>query len=111
MTKHIIGSYNSVEEAVNKVLDLKIEGHRAEDITVITNRNNKDDIENHTDVQVKSGIPEKNSGSFTEKIKQIFTDDITNPYEQLIRLGIPEGQAKVNQGNLKSEKIIIVIDK
>lgn len=110
MTKEIVGVYHEKEAAIDKIRDLKIQGYPADEITIITNRRKADDIRSDTGVEVQRGRPEHNSDdSFMNKVARVFTDDITDPAEQLISLGVPKEQAKVHRDDLKSGKIIIVV--
>ena len=112
MTKEIVGVYKKKEDSLDKIRDLKINGYNAEKITIITNRKNVDDMWNETGVKVEHGRPKHRSDdSFMTKVTRILTDDITDPDRQLIKLGVPEEQANVHRHDLKSGKIIIVVDK
>lgn len=111
MTKYIIGSYRSEEEAINIVNNLEKQGYKSKDISIITNKDKSDKIKQDTEVDVKSGKPDyKNDESFMDKIKRVFTDDITDPYEQLIELGVAKEDAKIHQGELKSENFLVVVE-
>lgn len=112
MAKEIVGVYKKKEEAVEKVRDLKINGYAADEITIITNRKRADDMGDGVGVEVQHGRPEhKSDDSFMTKVSRIFTDDITDPDKQLIKLGVPKEQADVHRHDLKSGKIIIVVGK
>lgn len=112
MTKEIVGVYHEKEAAIDKIRDLKVQGYPAEEITIITNRRKADGMESDTGVEVQRGRPEhKRDDSFMNKVARIFTDDITDPDEQLISLGVPKEQADVHRNDLKSGKIIIVVGK
>ncbi|UJL45292.1 general stress protein [Virgibacillus sp. NKC19-16] len=111
MTKRIIGSYGSEEEAVNAVNNLEIQGYKPNDISIITNKDKTTKIKKDTDANIKSGKPgPKNNESFIDKVKRVFTDDITDPYEQLLELGVAKEDAKTHQGELKSEKFLVVVE-
>ncbi|MDQ0878244.1 hypothetical protein QFZ77_006903 [Paenibacillus sp. V4I3] len=57
MGKHIIGVFNSEEEAIRVINQLKAEGYRADDISVI-GRNNEDlnQIEDETETKAEEGL-------------------------------------------------------
>lgn len=112
LQKQIVGVYQKKGEAIDKIRDLTIEGFSVDAITIVTNRRKTDRIEDDTGVEVQRGKPDhKDDESIMNKIGRIFTDDITNPDEQLVTLGIPKEQAVVHRDDLKSGKIIIVVDK
>ncbi|GAB3801108.1 general stress protein [Virgibacillus kimchii] len=110
MTKEIAGVYDSLEETIRKVENLELKGHDQKKIAVITNSRKINELDEETDVKVRSGIPEKDTDSFKDKIVELFTDDTVDPYIHLMEFGIPEEQAKVHQGDLKSGKMIVTLE-
>lgn len=111
MARQIVTACKKEDEAITAVKELEIEGYNPEDITVLTNKKNTGRLQWQTDVKMESGIPQDNRNhSFMEKIKQTFTDDITDPYDQLVRLGVPGNQAKRYQGMLKSGDILVTVE-
>lgn len=110
MTKEIAGVYDSLEETIQKVENLEIKGYDQEKIAVITNNRKRDELDEETDVEVRSGIPQKDTDTFKDKIVEFFTDDTVDPYIDLMEFGIPEEQAKVHQGDLKSGKMIVTLE-
>jgi len=110
MTKEIAGIYDSLEDTIQKIESLETKGHSQDKIAVITNSRKRNELDEETDVAVKAGIPEKDTDSFKDKIVAFFTDDTVDPYLHLVEFGIPEEQAKVHQGDLKSGKMIVTLE-
>ncbi|WP_164219573.1 general stress protein [Virgibacillus sp. YIM 98842] len=110
MGKEIVGVYDSLDDTIQKIENLETKGHH-QDVAVITNNRKRDELDEELNVKVRSGIPEKDTDSFKEKIVDFFTDATVDPYIHLVEFGIPEDQAKLHQGDLKSGKIIVTIEK
>ncbi|MFA1819167.1 general stress protein [Virgibacillus oceani] len=111
MTREIVGVYSSLEETIEKIDCMEMKNYDQDKIAVITNSRKRDELDEETDVAVKAGLPKKDTDSFKDKIVELFTDDTVDPYLHLMEYGIPEEQAKVHQGDLKSGKMIVTLEK
>ncbi len=97
MGKHIIGVFNSEEEAIRVINQLKAEGYRADDISVI-GRNNEglSHIENETETKAEEGLA---TGAGAGGLAG-----------GLIGLGIPENEAKDYDNYVKDGKILVLVE-
>jgi len=110
MAKEIVGVYDKLEEAIEKIQGLEMKNYDHDKIAVITNSWKRKKLDEKTDVAVKTGLPEKDTDSFKDKIVEFFTDDTVDPYLHLMEFGVPKEQAKVHQGDLKSGKMIVTLE-
>ncbi|GAB3057292.1 general stress protein [Virgibacillus ainsalahensis] len=111
MTKEIKGAYRTEEEAVEAANDLRIQGYREGEITIVTNSRKSKKIKHETDVPVEKGISQKQDGeSFMDKVDRLFADETTNPLDQLMELGINKEEAQLHQGNMKSGFYLILTE-
>ncbi|MFC4025374.1 general stress protein [Oceanobacillus longus] len=116
MAKHIIGAYNSEEEAVQAIGEFKLAGYKTEDLTILTNRNTNTknhDLESYTDVTIEKGPYTPEDASFFDKIKKVFKDEGTlniSPYEQLVNHGVDRKDAEKYTTNGKSFKLYLLSD-
>lgn len=79
MPKFFKSAYQSVEEAAAEVEHLLVEGYAADDITVVTYKENKGAIESLTIADVDT-VTGENHQSIWDRARDIFTDgDAENP--------------------------------
>lgn len=79
MPKKFKGAYQSVEEAAAEVEHLLVEGYAADDITVVTYKENKGTIESLTIADVDT-VTQEDHKSVWDRARDIFTDgDPENP--------------------------------
>ena len=114
MTKLIIGSYHSEDDAVNAVAVYELKGHLAKNIIILTNQNNINEIKKQTDVEVKSNAPNsEEDSSLTDKIKKIFTYHSNielDTREKLIEFGLSPEDASKCMTEVNSGKIVVLAD-
>lgn len=79
MPKFFKSAYQSVEEAAAEVEHLLVEGYAADDITVVTYKENKGAIESLTIADVDT-VTGENHQSIWDRARDVFTDgDAENP--------------------------------
>lgn len=79
MPKIFKSAYQSVEEAAAEVEHLLVEGYAADDITVVTYKENKGAIESLTIADVDT-VTRENHQSIWDRARDVFTDgDAENP--------------------------------
>lgn len=79
MPKFFKSAYQSVEEAAAEVEHLLVEGYAADDITVVTYKENKGAIESLTIADVDT-VTGENHQSIWDRARDVFTDgDVKNP--------------------------------
>lgn len=79
MPKFFKSAYQSVEEAAAEVEHLLVEGYAADDITVVTYKENKGAIESLTIADVDT-VTGENHQSIWDRARDVFTDgDAKNP--------------------------------
>lgn len=79
MPKNFKSAYQSVEEAAAEVEHLLVEGYAADDITVVTYKENKGAIESLTIADVDT-VTGENHQSIWDRARDVFTDgDAENP--------------------------------
>lgn len=114
MTKLIVGSYPSNEEAVKAVNIYELEGHHAKNMIMLTHANNKDTLENLTDVAVAADESTDNKEeSFTEKVKHIITHHVDfslDTHEKLVHYGLSDEEAESCLTHLELGKIVVLAD-
>lgn len=114
MTKLIVGSYPSNEEAVKAVNIYELEGHEAKNIMMLTQPSNKDSLENLTDVAVVADEPTDNEDeSFTKKVKNIITHHVEfslDTHEKLVHYGLSDEEAERCLTDVESGKIVVLAD-
>ncbi|WP_249871366.1 general stress protein [Oceanobacillus saliphilus] len=116
MAKHIIGAYNSEEEAIQAIGEFKLAGYETTNLTILTDRKSnikKDELESFTDVTIKKGPYATEDASFWDKIKKVFKDEGTldvTPYEQLVKYGVDKEEAEKYTGTGKPFKLFLLAD-
>lgn len=110
MEKLIEGSYKTAEEAIQAVDRLTEENHYlSQDITIVTNNENRMAILEETSVQVdKVELKEEKSG--WEKFKEILVGVDTNE-PVLERYGITEEEAQQYKSDLSDGYYVIILSK
>lgn len=115
MANEIYGPYQSIDEAVRSVEVIELKGHKSENITLFTNKNNADELQNYTDVTVESDkSTDDTEQSVMDKIKMAVLmdepDTNTELHEKLTKQGLSNEQATKYKEEIKSGNIIIVAD-
>ncbi|MFB4166940.1 general stress protein [Virgibacillus sp. JSM 102003] len=114
MANEIFGPFHSKEDAIKKVSVLELKGLKAENITVFTNKENTDELEERTDVDVENNATEDDEkGSFIDKIKKVMLnsqDSGLNVHEKLVQLGVSDKQATKYVDAIESGEILVIAD-
>ncbi|MGP4106429.1 general stress protein [Virgibacillus sp. L01] len=114
MANEIFGPFHSKEDAIKKVSVLELKGLKAENITVFTNKENTDELEERTDVYVENNATEDDrNDSFTDKIKKVILnsqDSGLNIHEKLVQLGVSDKQASIYVDAIESGEILVIAD-
>lgn len=117
MAKHIIGAYNSEEEAIQAISELKMAGYKTEDLTVLKNRNSRvknNNMESYTDVTIEKGPYTEEDATFWDKIKKLYSPEGTlgiPPHEQLVNFGVSEEDAKKYTADGEKFNFYLIADK
>lgn len=114
MSKLIVGSYLSQEDAVKAINIYELTGHEAKNIIALTNEENKESLKDLTDVAVKSNSPKDDENlRMTDKIKNIFTDNADlelDTLDKLIEYGLSKDDAIRCMTDVNLGKIVILAD-
>jgi uncharacterized protein (TIGR02271 family) len=111
MEKHIIGAYDSTNEAAAVVEQLSRKGYSPEEIMVVSNRDRLGSLENKTGLQVERDRTEQNDPSMWDKIKDAFTLDEENHSEnRLSKYGLPDDEASRYESKLDDGKILVAVE-
>lgn len=114
MSKQIVGSYFSIEEAVKAVNIYELEGHEAKNIIVLTNPENKELLDERTDVAVTDNAPNhKEPSSFTDKIKEMITHQVNfelDTHDKLVDYGLSNEDAKKCLADIQTGKTVVLAD-
>lgn len=114
MSKLIVGSYLSEEEAVKAINVYELQGHEAKNIVVLTNDAHKKSLEKRTDVAVKSDTPEnEETSTITDKIKEFFTANANlelDTQDKLIEYGLSREDAIRCMADVNLGKIVVLAD-
>jgi uncharacterized protein (TIGR02271 family) len=111
MEKHIIGAYDSTNEAAAVVEQLSRKGYSPEEIMVVSNREHLESLESKTGLQVEHDRSEQNDQSMWDKIKDAFTLDEENHSEnRLSKYGLSDNEASRYQSKLDDGKILIAVE-
>lgn len=116
MTKRMLGSYETVEEALHAADVYALAGHSEDNIIMLTNEENATKLEGRTPVQIKTDNPstEPEAESFMDKVKGVFTPaeehvelDTT---EKLTAFGLSQKEADSSMDKVKNGHIVIIVD-
>ncbi|WP_419883523.1 general stress protein [Peribacillus sp. B-H-3] len=113
MAKSIVGVYESSEETVNAIEGLTSKGYDAGNISVITNREDTDYVEDQTGTVVTSSADDgKQHGSFWDRLKEYFVMDDTPGEEsdKFADLNIPRNELDAYSADLKDGKFLLAVD-
>lgn len=114
MSKLIVGSYLTKEDAAKAISIYELQGHEANNIIALTNEEHKDSLDKLTDVTVKSDSPADNDQlTITDKIKDIFTANASlelDTHDKLIEYGLSEDDATRCMKDVKLGKIVVLAD-
>ncbi len=114
MSKLIVGSYLSKEEAVKAINIYELTGHEAKNIVALTNEEIRESLKKLTDVAVKSNTPkEREKETFTRKIKKIFMDNADlelDTIDKLVEYGLPKDDAIRCMADVNSGQIVVLAD-
>ncbi|MBP1947472.1 general stress protein [Virgibacillus litoralis] len=112
MANEIFGPFYSKEDAIKKVSVLELKGLKAENITIFTNKENTDELEDRTDVDVENNaIEDDEKDSFLDKIKKVMLnsqDSGLNIHEKLVQLGVSDKQASMYVDAIESGEILVI---
>src|SRR4051812_5548093 len=112
MAKSIVGVYDSSEETVNAIEGLTSRGYDAGNISVITNREDTDYVEDKTGTVVTSSADdEKQHESFWDRLKEYFVMDDTPGAEsdKFADLNIPRNELDAYSADLKDGKFLLAV--
>ena len=116
MTKRVLGSYETVKEALHAADVYALGGHSEDNIIMLTNEENAAKLEGKTPVQIKTDNPstEPESASFIDKVKDVFTPaeehvelDTT---EKMTAFGLSQQEADSSMEEVKNGHIVIIVD-
>ncbi|OIK09599.1 general stress protein [Bacillus sp. MUM 13] len=113
MAKSIVGVYDSSEETVNAIEGLTSRGYDAGNISVITNREDTDYVENKTGTVVTSSADDgKQHESFWDRLKEYFVMDDTpgSESDKFADLNIPRNELDAYSADLKDGKFLLAVD-
>ncbi|EDL64890.1 YsnF/AvaK domain-containing protein [Bacillus sp. SG-1] len=112
MEKHIIGAYDSTNEAAAVVEQLSRKGYSPEEILVVSNRDRLGSLENKTGLQVEhNNDTEPHEESMWDKIKEAFTvDDEDHSDDRLSKYGLSDDEARNYESELDDGKILIAVE-
>lgn len=114
MTKLIVGSYLFKEDAIKAVNIYELTGHQAKNIIILTNHENKSELEKLTDVTVKDYSPEhakKVSLRDRMKIKVMHYANVElDTHEKLVDYGLSIEDAEKCMTDVQMGKIVVLAD-
>lgn len=112
MEKHIIGAYDSTNEAAAVIEQLSNKGYSPEEIVVVSNREQVNSLENRTGLSVeRTGAGQNDSGSMWDKIKDAFTlDEEEHSKGRLSKFDISDEDARRYESKLDDGKILIAVE-
>ncbi|MGM0846179.1 MAG: YsnF/AvaK domain-containing protein [Bacillota bacterium] len=111
MEKHIIGTYESTNEAAAVVDQLSRKGYSPEEILVVSNRDRLGSLENKTGLQVEKNNSEHHDPSMWDKIKEAFTlDEEHTSDNRLSKYDLAETDARRYETELNEGKILIAVE-
>lgn len=114
MANIVVGAFATETEAVDAVRDLESKGYRAEDLLLLTSRDNADKLEGQTDIHVEDAVSDQaNNESFMDKIKRAFMQDVgpednLSSFDKLISYGLAEDQAEEYSKSLEAGNMVII---
>jgi hypothetical protein len=118
MAKSIVGVYNTLEETVRAIDDLRNRGYPTSQISVITNRDDSNYLDDWTAASVEqpentmnTSNTNSHSESMWEKIKDFFSMDHHNPKGRLTNMDLPENELNTYQNDLEEGKYLLALDK
>lgn len=113
MAKHMLGIYETQDEALRAIDVYQLEGHEKKNILILTNSEDIQELKNHSQIQVKPDIPNGQDEGIAEVIKDRITMTLNldlDSIEKLVAYGLSEVDA---QGALKAVDnglIAVVVD-
>lgn len=111
MEKHIIGAYDSTNEAAAVVDQLSRKGYSPEEILVVSNRDRLGSLENKTGLQVEQSESAQHDQSMWDKIREAFTmDEETSSNNRLSNYDLSETDTRRYESDLNDGKIIIAVE-
>ena len=107
--KKIQGAYPSLEETVNKVDQLLKEGHRADNITVVAQKEKIEAIHTETLADVDAVTTNEKQTSVWEKVKNVFSseDEANDP---LKKYGFDKEPTEEYNSAIKNGEYVVLID-
>ncbi|TYS14510.1 YsnF/AvaK domain-containing protein [Rossellomorea vietnamensis] len=111
MEKHIIGAYDSTNEAAAVVDQLSRKGYSPEEILVVSNRDRLGSLENKTGLQVEQSESAQHDQSMWDKVKEAFTmDEETSSNNRLSQYDLSETDTRRYESDLNDGKILIAVE-
>lgn len=116
MTKRMLGSYQTVEEALHAADVYALGGHSEDDIIMLTNDENAAKLEGRTPVQIKTDNPPQHpeKETFMDKVKDAFSSADENieldTTEKLTAFGLSQQEADSAMNGVKKGNIVIIVD-
>ncbi|SDO22005.1 general stress protein [Alkalicoccus daliensis] len=125
MGKRVVGVYQTKEEVLKTVNDLKFDGHQPHTINIIANKNEHTSwLEEDMDVNVETteGRSEKDAEdpSFWEKVKKTFKGEADNKGEKeaaeatgpqvFTAFGLTDTEAEQYEAEVNSGKIVVLAE-
>lgn len=111
MEKHIIGAYDSTNEAAAVVDQLSRKGYSPEEILVVSNRDRLGSLENKTGLQVEQSESAQHDQSMWDKVKEAFTmDEAASSNNRLSKYDLSETDTRRYESDLNDGKILIAVE-
>lgn len=111
MDKTVYGVCESSSEVRKAISQLIAKGYSEDHITIITDQEERLDLEKYRDSEVKTISDTNENDTLINKIKHFFFKDETHDsYAQLINYGLSEGESSSYSTDIEKGKILVLLD-
>jgi exoribonuclease R len=112
MSKQIVGTYASDEEAIKAIHVYELSGHQSSNIVILTNEEKAKALETRTKVKIKTNAPKKKEEQkgFFKKMFSKADDFELDTHEKLVGFGLADEVAEKCLEDVKLGKIVVIGD-
>lgn len=111
MRRKVYGIFNSDVEVVKAINELKSKGYAGNEILVVADKEDQlDFVTNNLTTDVNVVADEHRDESLMAKVKNFFIGEDDSLTEQLVTLGLTDRDAADYSNNVKSGKILVLIE-
>lgn len=117
MTKKVLGVYESSDEVIRAIEELRIEGYSVNDLSIVSDKRDFSSVEYETGVNSEDidHTQGKENKGFLDSLVAAFegnnnTGENTSYYDYLVGAGIDETTAREYENDIDSGKILLLAD-